>query len=335
MEIDRLEAPVSDQVADELIGFWKTVYDTSYDAFRPMLRGAESKQNSDIIYIRREAGRVAGTCHLTVPTAVPTIAGLGEVGTATQFRGRGIGHALCKAARDDFQSAGGDAVFLGTGNPAAAQLYGRLGWRTIPSSHVMVNITDDPPLETFLTSYFRESGATILSEGSPADRVPMIPLIVFPHDCRVLDANTKVYSTRHAVQTSCMGLFPRYDAVAGDGQGAWFAARTAEGKTVGLATARIDDTRRAWIDAFVHDHFLSAWEGLARAAIGWGESEGASACCARVCEEDEEKRSLFADLGFRAAGAGEPFDLDGRPVVAVRMELPLDRAGAVQEAPRA
>jgi len=163
MEIERYETPVPDHLADELVGFWESVYETLYDAFRPMLRGAESAQNLDIMYICREAGRVAGTCHLTVPRAVPTIAGLGEVGTAARFRRRWIGHELCKAARDDFRSAGGEAVFLGTGNPTAARLYGRLGWRTIPGSHVMVNITDDRPLETFLSDYFRGSGATILS----------------------------------------------------------------------------------------------------------------------------------------------------------------------------
>ena len=327
MELERHEAPIPDRLADELVGFWEALYGASYDAFRAMLRGSEVLHNSDIVYVHRQAGRVVGTCHLTAAKAVPGIAGLGEVGTAADYRRRGIGHELCKAARDDFRESGGEAIFLGTANPDAARLYERLGWRSILGSNVMVSITIDAPPETFLAEYFRGGGGAIVSKGSPADRVPMIPLIVHPHEWRVLDANTKIYSTRHAVQESCMGLYPRYEVVAAGGKGAWFAARTAQGKTVGLGTVRIEDGRHARIDAFVHGRFMSAWEALVRATIRWSASRGASACSASVCAEDEEKLSLLAKSGFAVTGTGKPFDLGGRSVASVRTEMSLGPAG--------
>ena len=47
----------------------------------------------------------------------------------------------------------------------------------------------------------------------------MIPLLISPHDWQVLDANTAMFSTRYSLQPSCMGLYRRYSAVAGDGPG--------------------------------------------------------------------------------------------------------------------
>ena len=55
------------------------------------------------------------------------------------------------------------------------------------------------------------------------------------------------------------------------------------------------------------------------AAMQRGAARGAAECGAVVCVEDEEKRSLFEGLGFRAAGAAADFELDGRTVGAVRM----------------
>jgi len=116
---------------------------------------------------------------------------------------------------------------------------------------------------------------------------------------------------------------PRYDAVTGDGRGAWFAARTAGGKTVGLSTARVDDSHRAQIDAFAHQDFMGVWEALVQAAINWSASQGVSTCTASVCEEDQVKIASYGAMGFRTAGTGDAFDLDDRRVASVRMEKDL------------
>jgi len=320
MEFEKHETPVPDRLADELISLWETIFETSYEASRPVLRGSERRDNRDMIYIFRHGERLVGTCRLTVPKALPVIAGLGEVATAADFRRKGIGRQLCQAARDDFWKEGGRAVFLGTANPAAVQLYMQLGWEKIPGSNVMVNIAGQGSYERFLNSYFGGGGAATCSEGSPADRVPMIPLLVWPHKQRVLDANTEMYSTVHAVQCSCMGLYPRYEAVPREGKGAWFAARTDRGKTVGLSTVRLTDAHAARIDAFAHPRFMGAWEQLATAALKWSASKGATSCSALLCEEDQEKLSRFAGLGFHVTGPGPPFVLRQREVGSVRME---------------
>ena len=148
----------------------------------------------------------------------------------------------------------------------------------------------------------------------------MIPLIVMPHDWQVLDANVGLYSTRYAVQHSCMFLYPRFQALTQEGGGAWFGAQVESGALLGLATARLDGTGDArWMGSCTGPA-KDVWSDLLRAAIRWGAAEGAAVCWAAVSVEDEEKQAWCAELGFRAAGPAATFDLDGRAVEAVRLE---------------
>ena len=181
----------------------------------------------------------------------------------------------------------------------------------------MANIADDRSAEEFLVDYFRDFGPATFRAATPADRAAMIPLLVSPHDWQVLDANVGMFSTRYAVQNSCMGLYRRYSAVARDGQGAWFSAVTEGGRVVGLSTIRLDGNRGCRVDGFTHRSHQELWPELIQAATNWGEGRGASSYSVKVSVEDEEKQSLFESIGFRRTGPGEPFDLDGRSVSAV------------------
>ena len=182
--------------------------------------------------------RHAGACRV--------LGGLGEVGTSPAARRTGIATALTQQALDDFRDRGGQALFLGTVNPAAARIYHRLGWRKLAGARLMVNVLNGDSPEEFLVDYFRGSRRETLSvrAPSPADRAPMIPLLAAPHDWQVLDFNVGVMSTRYAVLDSCLGLYRRYAAIAGDGRGAWFCAGTDRGNVVGLSTARLDEEWR-------------------------------------------------------------------------------------------
>ncbi|MCY3708899.1 MAG: GNAT family N-acetyltransferase [Caldilineaceae bacterium] len=315
------EVPISEALIDELFPFWASIFgEVLPDIAREVFLGAEDAYNGGTLYLQREGGRLASTCFTMQSKTLPSLAGFSEVATDPQFRGRGMATELCGRAVEAFRRAGGEAFFLGTVNPAAARVYHRLGWRKLAGANVMANILSGASPEAFLVDYFSREGATVV-EASPADRIPMIPLILCPHDWQVLDANTGVFSTRYATQNSCMGLYVRYGRVRLGGGGTWFAARTAEGKVVGLATARRDDAGAFQIDAFTHARFTDVWEELVLAAVGWSQERGEGGCYAVVSVEDEEKRAWFETQGFRGTGAGEEFDLDGRQVASVRMEL--------------
>ncbi len=153
----------------------------------------------------------------------------------------------------------------------------------------------------------------------------MIPLLIFPHNWQVLDANLGMFSTRYVVQNSCMGLYPRYETLTRERRGAWFGARTSRGHLIGLSTVHLDKLNQCQVDGFTHQNYLAdAWENLIQAAIRWGIVRGASLCWAIVSAEDENKRSLFESLRFREVGTREEFNLDGRRVASVRLEKAID-----------
>jgi len=158
---------------------------------------------------------------------------------------------------------------------------------------------------------------------SALERVPMIPLIHTPHDWQVLDSNASgnIYSTRYARQGSCNGLYPRYESVRDDGRGNWFAANTADGRVIGLATARLTGDDSCRVDGFAHNRYLDVWPDLIRAATRWGISKGSGNIHAALSVEDEEKQEAFEALGFKLTGPAEPFFIGEREVDSVRMEL--------------
>ena len=313
------EIPVDDGLVDELMLFWQGIFGYSPDVTRGVILGEERHDNRNVLYLTRRGEQLAGTCMTTTSVRVPMLGGFGEVATDPQFRRQGIASDLCGQAVDEFRAGGGEALFLGTGNPEAARVYHRLGWRKLAGANVMANITSADSPEEFLVQHFGDSGPASVREATPEVRVPMIALIEAPHDWQVLDANARMYSTRYCVQNSCMGLYPKYEAVTKDGRGAWFAAYTADRRVVGMSTARLDDSGLCRVDGFAHKRYMDCWKALLQTALEWGNGNGASGSWAEVSVEDEEKRSLFESTGFREAGPGEGFELDGRRVHSARM----------------
>ena len=321
MNFMKIDAPLLEGLIPEMTAFWAEIFDTSYEGFKGILAGDETEDNEDIVYLLREKEDLAGTSHLTICKAEPLLGGLGEVATQPAFRRQGVAALLCESARNDFRRQDGEALFLGTGNPAAARVYYRLGWRKLAGANVMALIVSGDSPETFLVDYFRGAdGPVTIIPGTTAQRIPMIPLIVCPHDWQVLDANAGIFSTRYAVQSSCMGLYPKYDALVRERNGAWFGAQTDSGRLVGLATARLDGSGACHVDGFTHQRHLDAWEDLMRSGLDWGSDRGITRWRGMVSVEDEDKRSRFESLGFEAAGEGDAFTLGDRQVSSVLLE---------------
>ena len=317
----RLEIPVPEDLTDELFDFWDGIFGRNPDVTRGVFLGDEVEDNHNVLFIERREGTLAGTCLVTTSRSIPRLASFGEVATNPAHRRSGVATELCGQAVQAFKEAGGEAIFLGTGNAAAARIYYRHGWRFLAGSGVMANVTDGDSPEEFLVSYFHEPGPASVRVASAAERVPMIPLIHTPHDWRVMDSNPLggICSTRYAKQGSCNGLYPRYESVRDGGRGEWFAARTEDGRVVGLASARLDDGGSCRVDGFAHKRHVDAWPDLIRAASRWADDR-VDAHHGVVCVEDEEKQLAFESLGFKIGSSDEPFVIDGREVGSVRME---------------
>ncbi len=315
----RVEAPLEPDLVDELFEFWVSNFVFPVDITpQDLLEGDPAERMT--VHLRRLSGKLAGACLMATSKGLPSVGGFGEVATRPEFRRRGIATELCRHALDDFRAGGGQALFLGTDNPDTARIYYRLGWRKLAGADVMANISDGRSPEEFLVDHFRDLGPVTVRAATVADRAPMIPLLVSPRDWQVLDSNAAMFSTRYAIQNSCMGLYRRYSTVARDGQGAWFIAVTEGGHVVGLSTIRLDGNGGCRVDGFTHKSYLGLWGELIQATTDWGEGRGASSFSATVSAEDEEKQSLFESIGFRGTGPGEPFDMGGREVAGVHLE---------------
>ena len=322
--IDRYQTPISERLAGELFAFWEEIFG-SEDPDIPIgvFLGDEAAHNQHVVLVERDSDTLAGTCGIMTPRANPEFAGIGEVATRSEYRGRGIAGRLCQQAIDDFAENGGEAVFLGTENPAAARIYHRLGWRRIANSTDYANIISGNSPEEYLTDYFRTSSPVNIVSGDASLRVPMIPVLLTPHDWQVLDGNlpTPMISTRYAEQNSCMGLCRKYYYLVKRNDAEWFAAKTDDGRLVGISTATVDAGKVCYVDGFVHARFSNAYGDLIGVAIEWGSRQNAVRISARVCVEDEEKRAQFEGMGFRAGAVDGTFKVGDREVPALIMSL--------------
>lgn len=327
MEIVRVELPVEEAVADRWIAFWQAAFGTSFEHHRRTLTTGDRGINRDCVYEAREAGVLAGTCRVTQPVARPDLGGMGEVAVSESWRGRGLASVLCRRARDEFVSAGGRLLFLATVNPAAFRVYHRLGWKRMPGSTVMAYAQGPLSPEEAVRDLVSAPVPWRVGEGDAADRIPLIPLCVHPHDAHVLDATAGLYSVRYVSQRSCMGLYPKVEGVREGRRGNWFSARTDAGMTVGLATARVGDDGVVAVDAFAVPAHADAAPVLLRRAVAWAAARGTARVQAVLSPLDSAKKALFEGEGFAAAGRRGSFDLglgDAR-VEGVLFEL----AGAV------
>ena len=141
-DVTRIEPPFPEDLTEELLDFWETIFEIPCDGYRSILNGLERDNNHDIFYLIRKGKELGGTSHLTISKADPRLGGLGEVATPPEFRRQGIATALCAHTLDDFCRLKGQAFFLGTVNPEAARVYHRLGWRRFAGTNVMALVRE-------------------------------------------------------------------------------------------------------------------------------------------------------------------------------------------------
>jgi len=318
-----LETPLPPALASQLASFWEDIFGASYERFQQVLTGAESEFNRNLLYLIQDGSEVVASTQLTLSLADSRLGGLGEVATASAWRRRGLGRQLSQLARDEFWELGGEAIFLGTVNPQAAPLYESLGWRKLTGANVMCLVRGDGSSEDFLANYFQPAPAFSVGVGSAADRLGMIPLIVWPHEERVLDANLGLFSTSFAVQNSCMGLFPRYEGLVAEGAGQWFAARTGSGSVVGLASVRCHDQQVVQADVFGHPNFPTATSELLDRCLDWATGHGAGQLRVQVAKTDEGKRTILTSWGLVETGPADEIQAAEERLAAVWLRRDL------------
>ena len=100
--------------------------------------------------------------------------------------------------------------------PIAEKLYIKLGWQKIHNSNVLVNINSNIPYKEFSINYFKDEYIISIDEANPSARIPIIPFTIYPHRSELLDSNINIYSTKYHNQSSCMGLYNKFNILKKD-----------------------------------------------------------------------------------------------------------------------
>jgi len=298
--IQHLCPPINKKIVEDLTIFWGDIFgnDLGPDIEKKVFLGSENDFNQTTVYLYSDKNYIKSTCATVVSKDIFSLGGLAEVATHENERGNGFARLLCKTALEKFQENNGEVLFLGTGNPIAEKLYLKLKWQKINNSNVMVNIKKDIKFEQFLDGFFEENSPISIVESDPSARIPIIPIIIYPHQSEILDCNAKIFSTKYRNQSSCMGLYNKYNKLKTGNKGNWFIAKTKSSKIIGIASSKKIDDITYRIDGFIHPNFNQKLLALIDKSIKWSIKKKAKIIKANVLKSDFRKQSIIEKLGF-------------------------------------
>ena len=282
--------------AGEALALWEAVFGAAEAALEaPQLDGSEAGENLDMLFELRDAGKLIGTVHATIPRERGAMCGLSGMCVASEYRGRGLARRLFGGMLEELEGMGVEAFWLGTDNPAAARLYAKFGFSFLPGSNVMARFPRGDAAAFDRGTFGRAILPFRPEEGAPGARVPLIPLALRRGNQFLLDANAGLFSSAWVTQRSCMGLYPKYEAIRAAG-GAFFCAWDAAG-TLGAVASAVPGARGARADFFCCESFYpSIPELLRRCEARFG------ALSLRLSPDDAGKRACAEGLGYRPAG---------------------------------
>ena len=258
----------------------------------PQLMGQEVAVNTDIVWEAWEGDQLVGTIHTTIPKSFPTICGLSAMATHSSVRGKGLGRILFAKIIEEFESQGVTAAFLGTSNPIAAKLYHSLGFSFLSGSHVMVRYAKGDTVD-FVREHFTSVRETCnITKDDSAIRIPMIPLVLMGGNTTVLDVNTGLFHRDFVTQRSCMGLYPRYDALLKNG-GHFYAASDEDG-ILGAVLSTLPTETCIRTDFFCCDGFAPLLPKLF--------AQCQEDIYLQIADCDTRKQELAKTLGFSPVG---------------------------------
>lgn len=207
----------SSSVPQQVAELWRQVFgECEVQYTRGRFCGDELGFHDDVLYAVLKDGEIAACCHITSQKN-GRIAGLGGVASAPEFRGQGMADKLLDFALQDFDQSGCDTIFLGTGNPAAANLYAKYGFAFLRGTAVMMRTAGGARPMDILRRELSLDGETGIKSGDASLRLPIIPLACCGCSMLVGDGVAGIFGADHLMQRSCMGLYMRYEGVRRDG----------------------------------------------------------------------------------------------------------------------
>ena len=212
-DLIKIELPDNGDIPLQVTELWRELFgEEEVCNTRGQFRGDETSFYHDTLYVALQNGKLAACCHITRQKN-GFIAGLGGVASDKLFRGQGVADKVIEFAMDDLDKCGCDAVFLGTSNPIAANLYMKYGFNYIPGTSAMLRVSGGKRFNDVLKREISVSGKVEIKRGDASLRLALIPLVYNGCDMLICDAAAGIFGIKTFVQTSCMGLYPRYENI--------------------------------------------------------------------------------------------------------------------------
>lgn len=277
----------------QLLDLWKNTFgEAEANLETPQIDGSELDNNMDILYLAEDGQTLAGSIHATLPNHARTLCGLSGMCVAPRYRGIGLSRTLFAHMMSYLEGSGTNAFFLGTNNPIAAKLYASFGFGFLPGSNVMAKFKTGSFLDFSRHLYSLPPKTFQIVSGSPAMRIPIIPLVLLQTNQFLLDCNTGLFSSAAVTQKSCMGLYQKYVSLCTAG-GSYFGALNENG-TLGAVASIMPTPSGHRIDYFCCDSFSSTIPELLNTCFS---KFPASYFC--VSAIDFEKQACLSSLGFK------------------------------------
>ena len=260
------------------------------------LNGRETDFNKDIVYLAYENDTLLGMIHATIPVRMSCLAGLSAMFTTEAARGKGIGNRLFEKIVDEVSMHGVRLTVLGTSNPVAAKLYSKFGFGFCPGSNVMARFSGGNMVDFARDYYQKAIGTPEVLRGDPSMRIPIVPLVLQTDYGLILDINTGIFNSSTITERSCMGLFPRYEALRKHG-GEYYMAVDQAGTLGAVSSVSPQNNGAVRADFFS----LPAFESVVPSMIHKIEDEFGKVYFEIACG-DKTKERVLTENGLKAIG---------------------------------
>ena len=292
--------PIEDKTISQLYNLWlNNGYDSKddIDIKEIHMSGIEKAVSEIKLYTYEDENSINSSCITVYDKKLKKIAGLGEVCTKSDSRGKGFAKDLCRIAKEDFFSnSESEGIFLGTVNPLAQKIYENLGWVQIPNSKVMFNSKRNLTFEEFIHNYYGHSKSLEINEGSPKYRIPIIPYFFSEISSMKVDINVGIIGNNYS--SMCLSTYNKFDKLSSEA-GDWFVVSDDENKIYATSSYICDNNRNFRIDGTYKENFKKEFIKLISHNIHKLNEMNSKIIYSHILDEDKEKIEIFNQLGFK------------------------------------
>ncbi len=237
----------------------------------------------------------------------------GEVGacafvfTHPSYRGLGIANAVMSRLVSHFGERGGRAVYLGTSEPRAREVYKRVGFR-VYNGVVMRQTGEKTDDRSFDEEFFSNVGDARMRDGTWGDLARLTALYSYPHPWFIKDYGEKLYSHPTLPQKRALSVPISLFLRAEEGSNRLFVMENPKGRLVGAMSVYRSGAASGGLslDFLVVPSYLDQTQVLLEEGCRVARGLGGGPIEAFVSDLDLGKKEPLSNLGFQPAERLEP-----------------------------